>query len=363
MSVGSGIQKLDDLEALDRLDSLGVLGVVEGLSDQVREGWRLGRAASGLPSGSGIESLLILGMGGSGISGDVTRSTLENRLALPVHVLKSYGPVPAWVGRNTLVFAISYSGGTEETLAAFEEVLQRGSRAVAISSGGRLAEIAAELGTTHVSIPAGQQPRASLGYLVTPILAVLESMGLVPALEDDIHETIAVLEELRGRCERSVPVEGNPAKRLAAVLEKRVPVIYGGHGIASVAAYRSKCDVNEYAKVPAFWNELPELDHNEVESWTGLRELTAERFVAIMLRDESEHPRTALRFEITKRLIGDGVAEIVEIPSRGESPLARLLSLIYVTQMAAIYLGLAYGIDPGPVDVIERLKQELAREE
>jgi glucose/mannose-6-phosphate isomerase len=361
VSLGSGPHALDRLEDLTQRDSLGVLSVVEGLADQIRDARDAGRSASGLPDGVGIETILILGMGGSGISGDVTRAILQDRLAMPIHVLKSYGPVPAWVGRNTLVVAVSYSGGTEETLAALEEVHARGSRVVAISSGGPLATVAQDYGIAHVAIHPGLQPRASLGYLVMPILAVLEQMGLAPALEDDVNETVATLDELRTECGRAIPHEDNPAKRLAAQIEGRIPIVYGGHGLASLAAYRFKCDLNEYAKTPAFWNEIPEANHNEVEGWSGLDALR-ERFVAIMLRDHEEHPQIARRFDITKRLIDGSVAEIVDVPSRGVSSLARLFSLIYVTQLAAIYLALAYGRDPGPVEVLTRLKEELAKE-
>ena len=363
MSVGSGLNRLDDLDTLAHLDPAGVLGVVERFADQVRSGWTAGSSTEGLPEGIGIDSVLILGMGGSGISGDVARSILEERVAIPVHVLKSYAPIPAWVGRNTLVFAVSYSGGTEETIAALQEVHGRGSRVVAVCSGGRLGELAEEFGVARVEIPGGLQPRASLGYLVIPILAVLEQIGLVPALDEDVQEAVTVLEDLAARCARGVPLSENPAKHLAAAIEGRIPVVYGGHGLASVAAYRFKCDLNEYAKTPAFSNELPEMNHNEIEGWSGLRDITSENFVAIFLRDEGEHPRVATRFAITKRLIGGSVARVEELSSQGNSSLARLLSLIFVTQMAAIYLGFAYGVDPGPVAVIEQLKEELAKEE
>ena len=363
MSVGSGLDRLDDLATIDQLDTLGVLGVVESFADQVRDAWDLAHATTQLPLGTGIESMLVLGMGGSGISGDVARAILESRLAVPVHVLKSYGSVPVWVGRNTLVFAVSYSGDTEETIAALDEVHQRGSRVVAISSGGKLAEAAAEYGIAHVPIRAGLQPRAALGYLVVPIFAVLEKMGLVPALEEDVDEAVSVLRDLQNRCGRSVPTKDNPSKELAAALEGRIPLVYGGHGLASVAAYRFKCDLNEYAKTPAFWNELPEMNHNEIQGWSALGEITATKFVAVMLRDDREHPRVSKRFEISKRLLEGRVSSIFEIGSVGDCSLARLLSLVYVTQMAAIYLGLTYDVDPGPVPVLEDLKEELAREE
>ena len=352
---------LDDLEAIERLDGEGVLGAVEAFPGQCRAAWELGRAATDLPDASGLSSILVLGMGGSGVSGDVVQSVVEPRLPLPFRTIKSYGPLPAWAGRNTLVFAVSYSGSTEETLAAAEEARARGCRMVTLSSGGALAEVAADQGLAHVSVPGGLQPRASLGYLSLPILAVLTSMGLVPDIQDEVDEALAVLTDLASRCRRDRGVLENPAKGLAARIHGRVPVIYGGHGLAATAAYRFKCDLNEYGKTPAFWHFLPELDHNEIVGWNVLAELTSERFVNVLLRDPGEHPRVALRFDITRSLMEGHMKETIEIRSEGSSALARLLSLVLVTQLAAIYVGLSYEVDPGPVEVITRLKNELKK--
>lgn len=350
---------LDDLTALIALDSEDVLGAVERFADQCREAWEIGRSAEGLPDGEGIDSVIVLGMGGSGVSGDVVQAVVEPRLPLFFRTIKGYGPIPEWVGRNTLVFAVSYSGSTEETTAALDSVLERGARVVTISSGGPLAATAASRGLAHVSIPAGLQPRASLGYLTLPILAVLTQMELVPDLQADVDEAIKVLGELAPRCHRERPAADNPAKDLARRIKSRVPIVYGGQGLGAVAAYRFKCDLNEYGKTPAFWNVIPELDHNEIVGFNQLSELTSKSFVLVVLRDDGEHERVKLRFEITRRLVEDHLAEVVEVPSEGDSVLARLLSLIFITQLAAIYVGLAYGIDPGPVAVIQQLKSEL----
>lgn len=350
---------LDDLEAIERLDSEDVLGAVERFGDQCRDAWRIGRAAEGLPHADGVEAVVVLGMGGSGISGDVTRAVVEPRLSVPFVTIKGYGPLPEWVGRNTLVFGVSYSGSTEETLEAFREAHERGARAVAVSSGGPLGELARSSGIAHVEIPGGLQPRASLGYLTLPVLAVLVEVGLVRDLQSDVDEAVAVLSSICDRCHRKNPLHDNQAKDLAATIAGRVPVFYGGHGPAEVAAYRSKCDFNEYGKTPAYWNFYPELDHNEIVGYNQLAELTKQSLVVVALRDGDEHDRIALRFEITERLIKDHVAAIVEVRSEGQSVLARILSLILVTQLAAIYTGLAYGVDPGPVAVIQQLKKEL----
>lgn len=352
--------ELDDLNRLGQLDSEDVLAAVERFADQCREGWEIGRGASGLPAADGIDSIVVLGMGGSGVSGDVIRSIVEPRLPVPFRVIKSYGPLPEWIGRNTLVFAVSYSGSTEETVSALEEAHKRGTRSVTISSGGPLADMAREYGLAHIRIPVGLQPRASLGYLTLPILAVLVQIGLVPDAQDDIDEATDVLSDIASRCHRKRGTDENPAKQLAARLHGRIPVIYGGTGVGATAAYRFKCDLNEYGKTPAFWHEIPELDHNEIVGWNQLDDITKDRFVLIFLRDADEHERIGLRFEITRSLVEGQVAEVIEIPSEGHGVIARLLSLILVTQLAAIYVGLGYGVDPGPVAVIQKLKSELA---
>lgn len=355
------MRDLDDLDAIGRLDTEDVLGAVERFPDQCREAWDLGRAAVGLPDAVGVDSLLVLGMGGSGVSGDVVQALLEERLPVPMRVIKSYGPLPEWVGRNTLVFAVSYSGSTEETVAALQEAHSRGCRAVAISSGGPLAELAREHGFAHVGIPPGQQPRASLGYLTLPILAVLVQMGLAPDLQDDVDEAIEVLSDLASRCHRKRGHAENPAKDLAQKLAGKVTVVYGGFPLGATAAYRFKCDLNEYGKAPAFSHFLPELNHNEIVGWNTLADVTKESFVLVLLRDPLDHERVKIRFEITTGLIRSSFADVVEITAEGTSSLARLLSLVFVTQLAAIYVGVANGVDPGPVEVIQGLKGQLAQ--
>ena len=351
---------LDDPGLVEKLDSEGVLEAVEAFAEQCRRGWEIGRQATGLPDASGVESIVVLGMGGSGVSGDVAQAVVEPRLPIPWRTIKSYGPLPEWIGRNTLVFAVSYSGSTEETVAALKEVHERGARAVAISSGGPLQDLAAQYGLAHIAIPGGLQPRASLGYLTMPLLAALVQMGLVPDMDEDLDEAVAVLGDIGARCHRGRPTIENPAKDLASRIHGNIPVVYGGHGLGAVAAYRFKCDLNEYGKTPAIWHSLPELDHNEIVGWNQLSDLTTSRFAVVFLRDADDHPRVALRFDITRSLIEDRVTEVIEVASEGTSPLARVLSLILVTQLAAIYVGLSYEVDPGPVEVIQDLKRQLA---
>ena len=348
---------LDDVRAIAKLDSEDVLGATERFAEQCREAWAIGRAARDLPDADGVENVVVFGMGGSGISGDVVQALVEPRLSVPWRTIKGYGPLPEWIGRNTLTFVVSYSGDTEETLDAFEEIHNRGARPVAVSSGGRLAELAASYGVAHVKVPEGLQPRASLGFLALPLLAILVEIGLVPDCSDDVDEAVASLADISKNCSRDIPVDENMAKQLATSLAGRVPVVYGGSGLGEVAAYRFKCDLNEYAKTPAFANSLPEMNHNELEA---LVSANRQDFVAVLLRDAEDHERVALRFDVAKKLLQRTGAEVIEARSQGISPLARLLTLVLITQLAAIYGGLLNDVDPGPVPVIEDFKKHLA---
>jgi glucose/mannose-6-phosphate isomerase len=353
---------LDDVGAIERLDSLDVLSEAESLADQVRSAWAIGQSAAELPDGLGVDSVVVLGMGGSASSGDLLQALVEPRLAVPFTVFKSYRPLPEWVGRNSLVMAVSYSGNTEETLDAFEEAHERGARVVCISGGGRLAEMAEEFGAAHIGVPAGLQPRTAIGSLLVPLVAVLSRIGLIPDPADDIEESLAVLDEMAPRCHRKTPSVENPAKDLGGRLAGKVPLLYGGPGLGAALARRFKSELNEYAKAHAFYNEIPEMNHNEIVGWTTASEIGGP-YVAVWFADPHDADRISQRWEITRRLIEDSTVDILEVTAQGQSPLARMSSLLYVTQLAAIYTGIAHGVDPGPVEVIEELKQRLAATE
>jgi glucose/mannose-6-phosphate isomerase len=350
------LRDLDDLDGLEKLDSQDVVGVVEGFAAQCREGWAIGSSASGLPEAKGVESIVFLGMGGSGAAGDVVQTIVEPRMPMPVRVIKGYPPLPEWVGRNTLAIAISYSGNTEETLACLTEAHERGARIVTISSGGRMAELARVYGAAHITVPGGLPPRAGLGYLAMPALAALVGVGLIPDPSNDVAETVDVLADLTERCHRKRPAAENPAKDLAARLVGKVPVVYGADGVGASAARRFKSDLNEYGKVPAFWNALPELNHNEIVGWSR----SAADFVIVMILDSADDDTISERWRVTRSLIEDFVGEVIELKTEGSSALARLMSVVMMGQMSAIYVGLALGTDPGVAPTLDQVKERLA---
>jgi glucose/mannose-6-phosphate isomerase len=356
---GPGDMVLDDAGCLSQADPADFLGSVERFPAQVGEAWRLGAEATDLPSGEGVSALAILGVGGSGISGDAVRGILGARSRLPVHTLRG-SELPAWVGRNTLVFAVSYSGNTEETLHLFDEARERGARLVALTSGGAIRQRAGEAGAALVLLPNGLQPRAALGYLTIPILLVCERLGLGPGIAREMPGAIELLERRAVEYGRSSPARDNAAKRLARSLGGKLPWVYGSEGLSEVAAYRWKCQVNECAKVPCSSGFFPELTHNEVVGWSGPARLTRAQGALVVLRHEGESTAMARRIEATLRIIRGSFAYTAEVRAQGSSELARFLDLTYLGDFTSTYLAIAGGVDPASVEPIDRLKRELA---
>jgi glucose/mannose-6-phosphate isomerase len=349
------VSDLNDVAALQTLDAADMLGAVASMPAHAKVGYEAAMATHGLPLADGVTAVAFCGMGGSGIAGDVLRATYGDRLVVPVEVVRSPA-LPAWVGPHSLVICSSYSGGTAETLACFDEARSRGARIVPITSGGALAERADELGIASVRIPGGYLPRAALGYLSFALLGAMERVGLLPRLADDVSDAIGVLAPLVEALAPQVPLEQNEAKALATRIGDRQPVIWGGAGVGGAAAGRWKAQMNENAKVPSWASALPELDHNEVVGWSEDRGRSS--FV-IALRDEGEHPDVAVRFPISLEIAREAGAVTEEVWATGRTPLSRFLSLAIMGDFTSCYLGLLHGVDPSPIDAIVRLKAAL----
>ncbi|MCA1838901.1 MAG: bifunctional phosphoglucose/phosphomannose isomerase [Actinomycetota bacterium] len=351
---------LDDLTAIATVDQTDYISVVESWPQQLVEGMQIGASLQGLPSPDGIDSIAVLGMGGSGVSGDILGDAIADVTRLRVQTIKGY-VLPGWVGENTLVFAISYSGDTEETLAAFEQAQGRGCRIVSVTTGGRLLDESSRLGIPVASVPGGLMPRAATGYLSSPLLMITERLGLAQGLSDAIHESIELLQKRVGEYGRTIGKSSNLAKRLAESMLGMVPIIYGSQGIAETAAYRWKCQFNECSKVPSFHHSFPELDHNEIVGWDQLKQLT-KSFSLIVLRHEAEHPRVTKRIEITNDLIGSRLGAVHQVRAHGSSNLARLFDFICLGDFVSAYLAVLQGVDPAPITVLQDLKKRMAAE-
>jgi glucose/mannose-6-phosphate isomerase len=333
-----------------------MLGAVLAFPAHCRTAFDASRVLGGLPSADGVTAVVSCGMGGSAVAGDVVRSVFRGRLGVPVEVNRS--PVlPAYAGPHTLVVCSSYSGNTAETLASFREAIARGCRVLVITSGGTIADEAHAAGVPVVAVPGGFQPRAALGHLGFACLGALEAVGLLPNLTDDVAEAIAGADAVLAACAPDVPAADNPAKRLAARIGDRTPVIWGAEGIGSVAAMRWKTQLNENAKIPAWWSSMSELDHNELVGWSASH---GDRSIVIALRHEGEDPELPPRFPLSLEAARASGALVDEVAATGTSSLAQLISLVAMGDVTSVYVALALGIDPTPVEVIERLKAALA---
>ncbi len=350
---------IDDQEAIRKIDTSNMINHLIGFTQQCRDAVDLGKGFEDPWGDKGLQKIVIAGMGGSAIGGDILRSYLGNRIDLPIYVNRDY-TLPGFVDKYTLLFVVSYSGNTEETLSSFEQGRKMGARIVTITSGGIIEDVALREDIPIIRIPKGLPPRASLGYLFFPLLIVLERLGLIDEQDDAISETITLLRELGDSYRIEVDISANKAKDMAVNIYGKLPIIYGVHGYTDAAALRWKGQFNENSKTFASCNILPELDHNEVVGWKALSHLTKDFFV-IFLRCKDDIDRLKMRIDITKSLISGDVSDVSEIWSEGNSRLARIFSLICLGDFTSYYLAILNNIDPTPVKVIDRLKKELAQ--
>jgi glucose/mannose-6-phosphate isomerase len=349
---------LDDNRFIAERDPDGMLDTLVGLPDQCETALVLGQDAP-LPALPGeLRQVVLAGLGGSAIGGDLVRVVAAQQARVPLAVCRDY-ILPAYVDRQTLVIVTSYSGNTEETLSAYRMAGERGAVRMAVTTGGRLAELAGGDGVPVVRVPPGLPPRSTIGYLFLIDLILLERLGVI-GHQEGYGELLAVLRSQLEKLGPASPCSRNRAKDLALRLYGRIPVIYGAANTTEVVATRWKGQFNENSKSLAFWNVYPELNHNELVGFKAPPELLSYLFL-IHLRDPKDHPRVQARMEIVKRLLAERVGGMAEFSGQGESLLARLFSLIYLGDFTSVYLALVYGINPKPVQVIDYLKQELAK--
>jgi glucose/mannose-6-phosphate isomerase len=348
----AAVMALDDPATYARVDPRGFRDLLRGFPEQVRQaarladGVRLARSAPG--------SVLIAGMGGSAAAGEMLEALGRARARLPLQVSRGYD-LPAWVGPAVLVVAVSYSGDTEETLAAFRQARARGAQALVVASGGELGAGAARDGLPWIRVPRGFPPRAALPSLLVPLLVLLHDAGVMPCGPGERAEAVAVLTALGGELEPGVPLRENPAKALAAWLDRRTPVIYGTD-LTAPAASRWRTQMEENAKVLALSGVLPEMNHNAIEAWgAGV----VGSWAVILLRDPVDHPRVARRAELTRATTGMR-APTREAWARGHGHLARLLSLVLLGDWVSYYVAILRGVDPWMVPTLDSFKRRMA---
>jgi len=374
---------LDDAAALERLDAGGMLRTIAGSGAQVREAMVVaGEAGLDALAGEGRpRALIVTGMGGSAISGDVLAAVAGPGGPVPVVVHRGY-ELPGWVGAADVVAAVSCSGRTEETLSAAQAAADRGSRLFGVGAvDSPLEEVVRRAGGPYVPVPSGRMPRASMWALAVPLLVAADHLRLLTVPEADLAATADLLDAQADACRPGSESFVNPAKQLAVELAGTLPMVWGSSPLAGVAAARFATQLAENAKYPAISGVLPEANHNQVvalegafgglgrpaepnlfaDRADGVAAGDAVRLRLILLRDLDEHPQVLRRVEAS-RLIAEvrGVA-VSEMVAEGTSRLERLASLVAVPDFASTYLGLLYGLDPTPIAPIAELKDEIAR--
>ncbi len=302
------------------------------------------------------DNIIISGMGGSGIGGDLLKDWARNKTAVPIEVNREYD-LPKYAGKKSLVLITSYSGDTEEALGAFLDAIKRKCMIFCVSSGGTLLENAERLNIPYLRVPGGMPPRAALPYLFVPLLLGMEKMGLVSGASQELSEALILLKKVSKDNSPEKPAKENFSKTLALGIGQTSPVVYG-FGFYRGVAERFKHQFNENSKIPAKWEVFSELNHNEIVGWERAGEL-GKCFSAIFIRDKEEPTEFRSRIEITKELVGKAGVGIFEVSAQGKSPLAKMLSTICIGDFTSIYLALLHGVDPTPVKTVNYLKDTL----
>lgn len=351
---------LNDVEKIRAVDPGNMYNCIFDLPEQMENAIRIGTQANIRASDfTEIKNIVVVGMGGSAIGGDLARTFLASKLQIPFQVCRNY-VVPEYVDDETLVVASSYSGNTEETLAALDDALNRKAMIVAISTGGLLSDVSEVNDFPLMVVPSGFQPRAALGYSFVPLLIFLEKIGLIKNVADELNRVIGQLKNLREDYIEDVPVDSNPAKRLAEQIHGRIAIVYSGPTLTDAVALRWKGQICENAKNLAFANHYAEFNHNELVGWSETVEKHKDQLIVIQLRDRDDHPQIVKRMDIVKGLIEERGIQVVDVESRGDSSLTRMFSLIQLGDFVSYYLAVLNEVDPTPVKVIETLKGMLS---
>jgi len=345
--------------ALKKFDQHNMYGNIVNFYSQIAEGIKIGQGADlGVLPEKSFSNIVLAGMGGSAIGGDLLRSFLKTELKMPFIIHRNYN-LPDFAGENSLVICSSYSGGTEETLSAFRTALDKGCTILCISTGGKLTDLARENEIPVIKIPSGMMPRAALGYSFTPLLLAFGRLNLCKDYSDDLGMCSKMLNDWSK--DYLFESSSNAAYELAARLTGKIVVIYSGPDYFDTVALRFKGQIGENSKQLAFCNVFPEFNHNELVGWELAPAIT-DKYMVLILRDIDDHYQVARRMDIVGRILKNKGVEVQELFSKGKNLLSRIFSQIQMADFASYYLALINQRDPTPIDLIELLKKELGRD-
>ncbi|MFC1593411.1 bifunctional phosphoglucose/phosphomannose isomerase [Candidatus Neomarinimicrobiota bacterium] len=336
-----------------QIDPQDMFGAIYRFADQIQEAIGIGEQINLKNNYSACNNIIVAGMGGSAIGGDVVKTLIHQELKIPFYVNRNY-LLPNWVNENTLVICSSYSGNTEESLSAYEDALKKGAMICGISTGGQLSEIIQAKGFDLITIRDGLQPRAALAYSFVPMLYLLNKIERISnSLIDDLSSSIVSLKNKRDTY--SIGDSSNPIYKMAKDIYGMIPIIYGATDTTGVVALRWKGQLCENSKMIAYHNELPELTHNEIVGWGNNPDLLSELSV-IWLRDKNDNKRVRARRDITKTILDDINIMQHEVNAEGANNLERLLDLINYGDWLSYWCAILHNTDPSPVEKISQLK-------
>ncbi len=338
-----------------KIDPSDMRSRIRNFYEQVEEAIAIGKKFQSSNYSKRTTNIVLAGMGGSAIGGDLLRTYLSKQLSIPFIVNRHY-TLPNYVDKNSLVIISSYSGNTEETLEAYEQAVEQKARILCITSGGEVAKRAKDLKHQYIFIPGGLQPRAALGYSFFPLLYALDKMGFADLNENEVQETITVLKTMSG--EAVDMTEKNYPYSIAKRLHGKAVVVWSSSDLLEAVSVRWRGQLNENAKHLAYSALFPELNHNEIVGWENPPEIL-KHFVIALLKDRDDHARVVQRMAITKEVLKETPDAILEIAPRGEGRLARMFSMIHLGDWVSYYLAMLDEADPTPVERINYLKSEL----
>jgi glucose/mannose-6-phosphate isomerase len=349
---------LDDKEIYRQYDPHGMIEHIRTLPQLSHQAWQMALDFELPLDYSQVNKVVILGMGGSAIGGDLTSSLVDTETKVPIIVNRGYD-LPGFVDEQTLVIASSYSGNTEETLSAFRAALDSGAKKLVIATGGRLKEIADTRAIPVFSFDFVGQPRTALPFSFLPILGFIQKLGFIGVKSAEVAEMVAVLTQMVKKINETVPLLRNRAKQLASELHGHLVVIYGG-GLLSEVAHRWKTQINENSKAWAFYENFPELNHNAIVGYEFPKE-SSNHLVVLFLRSIHLSERIMLRQQITAHLLKKAGIRYQFVDGVGITQLTQVMSHVLFGDFVSYYLAILNGIDPSPVETINFLKGALAR--
>ena len=349
---------LDNVVALRAMDPQDMLGWVERFPEQVADAWERADQVILPDSHMGKDHIVIVGMGGSAIGGDLLAALMAPTANVPVTVVRQYR-LPAWVNENSLVIASSYSGNTEETLSAFQDALTRGAAVMALTTGGKLERMALDKGLPVVVFPGGGQPRAALGYSLILLLGIMRAGGYYTLPAEARAEAEHVLDELNAAYAPDVPEEENDAKQMARSLFGRIPYVMGA-GHLSPVARRWKTQFNENSKQWAAFDEMSELNHNTIMGTAAPKDLP-DHVALVSLEAGNERPRIKARWDITADIFKQAGLLHLRLTAPGDFAFTQVLGTVHLGDFVSVYLAFLNGKDPSDIGNINYLKAELAK--